>query len=331
MFNSLIRLFTTSAPDFEVLWLGAKDLIAGSNPYINPQIFTGIGYPPNTLFFYVPLTFLNYQTAQNVFTALSLVSLVLIIYLSMRLRFPKIDKLTFVLFLVLSLLFFPTKFTLGMGQNNLIAFLILLLSYFFYRKGRQTLSGVLLGVAISFKTVFGIFILFYILKKQFKIILYALLTIAVFTMVTSSVSPLGAGLYKFYFTNIIPPLLNFEGRGIFYNQGISGFIARVISDVGLIKLVWFATSLVFLITTAFLTLKKKKENLQFSLFLLTLLLIDSLSWQHHFVWTLFSFAILFPAAFLAVPFLLIGIDFHNSLNFLGVILLYFYNARKIAE
>jgi len=117
MFNSLIRLFTTSAPDFEVLWLGAKDLIAGSNPYINPQIFTGIGYPPNTLFFYVPLTFLNYQTAQNVFTALSLVSLVLIIYLSMRLRFPKIDKLTFVLFLVLSLLFFPTKFTLGMGQN----------------------------------------------------------------------------------------------------------------------------------------------------------------------------------------------------------------------
>ncbi|EKE06134.1 MAG: hypothetical protein ACD_19C00079G0039 [uncultured bacterium] len=71
--NSIIRLFTIIAPDFQVLWLAAKDLTTTNNPYLNTQIFTGVGYPPISLLFYLPLTNLNYMVAQNIFTAISIV------------------------------------------------------------------------------------------------------------------------------------------------------------------------------------------------------------------------------------------------------------------
>jgi len=44
--------------------------------------------------------------------------------------------------------------------------------------------------------------------------------------------------------------------------------------------------------TSSLTLIKKKEDLELSLFIITLLLIDTLSWQHHFVWLMFPIIIL---------------------------------------
>ena len=75
MIESIVRLFTTVAPDFNVFWNAASDLITTNNLYLNPYIFTGVGYPPNSLLLYLPLTSLSYQFAQNIFTILSLVSL----------------------------------------------------------------------------------------------------------------------------------------------------------------------------------------------------------------------------------------------------------------
>ena len=54
--RSVYKIAISLAPDFNVLWLAAADLPVGKNPYLNPQIFTGVGYPPNTLLFFISLS-----------------------------------------------------------------------------------------------------------------------------------------------------------------------------------------------------------------------------------------------------------------------------------
>src|SRR3990167_9555022 len=182
--RSLTLIIFSIAPDFGVLLMGAADLIRGNNPYINPRLFTGIGYPPNTLLFYLPFSLLPYQFAQVLFTFLSFGSFLGIIIISFQILKEKFSWLTFLVVFSLSLLSFPTKFTLGMGQNNLIAFLLLLLAYFFYKEGKLGRAGIILGLAISFKTIFVFFILFFVLKKQWKIVGFVILIIAVTVGIT---------------------------------------------------------------------------------------------------------------------------------------------------
>src|SRR5512146_3308596 len=82
--GNLQRIFAGTTPDFSVLWLSAKDLLTGVNPYPDPRAFTPNGYPPMSLIFYLPLAFLPYQIAQAIFTLISFEALVASVFLSLK-------------------------------------------------------------------------------------------------------------------------------------------------------------------------------------------------------------------------------------------------------
>lgn len=53
-------------------------------------------------------------------------------------------------------------------------------------------------------------------------------------------------------------------------------------------------SAIFVLGLIYYSLSKKiNENVLFSLFLTVLLLIDGLSWQHHFVWLIFPYIVVY--------------------------------------
>jgi len=293
--RSLALIIFSTAPDFSVLWTGAADLIRGANPYINPSLFTGIGYPPNTLLFYLPFSLLPYQLAQVLFTLLSFGSFLGIIIISFKILKEKFSWQTFLVVFSLSLLSFPTKFTFGMGQSNIIAFFMLLLSYYLYKEKKLGMAGLILGLAISLKTIFAFFIIFFVLKKQWKVIKLAGLTIVATIGITSIFS--NTNLYGYYLKEVVPPLFNLSGREIYYNQGVMGFISRLTNDLNERKYISLIISLFLTLFASWFALYKKGKDLQFSLFITTLLLIDTLSWQHHFVWLIFPFVIIFEELF----------------------------------
>ncbi len=326
MISSFLRLITTIAPDFHVLWTTAKFLSAGNNPYLVQDIFTGVGYPPSTLLFYLPLTIFNYQLAQNIFTFLSFLSLLGIIYISVKIARKKFSWRYLLLFAFLSLISFPTKFTLGMGQNNLLAFLLLLLSYYFFKNKKKVASGLLLGTAIAFKTIFGFFILYYFVKKEWRVFFYSLVAVSFSIILVGLISDIN--FYTYYFHKIIPPLLNVAGREIYYNQGLMGFFSRLTSDLILRKQLTSISSLALLFTATHLSIRNKKDDLSFSLLIIGLLLIDTLSWQHHFVWLVFPFILLFEKArkygagallLIVFSYLLISWNFGSTLAFSGIL------------
>ena len=288
--DSFFRFVNTVTPDFSVLFWASKDLLMKVNPYLDKTLFTGVGYPPNTLLFYFPFALFPYQFSQNFFFILSFLSLIFSFWVTFKILDIRVKKLSFLIYILLALVSFPTRFTFGMGQNNFIVLPLILLSYYFFQNDKKELSGMFLGLAISFKTIFAFFLLFYLLKREWKIFAYSLLTILLSVLLTGGL--FGWSLYSFYLSEVIPPLLNLEGREIYYNQGIFGFISRIVLDIGLRRIFGFVLSALVGLTTIILSLKKRNTIYQFSLFFISLLLIDSLSWQHHFVWLIFPFVFL---------------------------------------
>ena len=319
MFASLNKIITTTAPDFSVLWFAARDFLVGKNFYLNQVIFTGVGYPPNTLLFYLPFIYFSYQTAQAIFTFLSFASIIMSVYLSIKIVLNKVPLPAYLVALLLTFLAFPTKFTLGMGQNNSIALFLLLISYFLYRKRKLAMSGIFLGMVIALKTLFGFFFLFFLLKREWKVIVYSLFSLTGLGLLTTLIGDVG--LYSYYIKEVVPPLLNLSGREIYYNQGIMGFISRFTQDLFLRKYLAMAVSTLLIVVMIFTSLKKRVQNLQFSLFVITLLLVDTLSWQHHFIWLIFPFVLLTTYALkkkkigmlilIAISYLFIGWNFEN--------------------
>ena len=297
LIRSVYLTISTFAPDFSVMWTGTRSLLLNRNPYTDPKLFTGIGYPPDSLLFYIPLTLSPYGIAQGIFVLLSAFSILGIILLLFKIingnkRIKWVDIL-----LVFSLVAFsfPTKFTLGMGQNNLLVFLLLLFLYYLYKTKREVGSGIILGLSISFKPIFIFFLLFFLLKKQWKILITSVLTIIFVILATTAI--FGGYLYIYYIKQVIPLLLDFSGREIYYNQGFMGFISRLTTSLVLRSNINIALSLSAILSVIWLTYSKienrKLDNLQLSLFIIILLLVDTRSWQHHFVWLVFPFVVIF--------------------------------------
>lgn len=317
--ESLTRLFVTTAPDFNVLWLTTKDFLIGENPYLNPEIFTGLGYPPNTLLFYLVFMPFSYQVAQTIFTFLSFASIIISVYLSIKIVLSKVPLLIFLPALLLTFLAFPTKFTLGMGQSNSIALFLVLVSYLLYTKNKNVASGIFLGMAIALKTVFGFFFLFFLLKREWKVVVYSLFSLASLGFLTILIGDIG--LYGYYIKDVIPPLFSLSGREIYYNQGVMGFVSRLTQDLLLRKYLGMFISAILVVAAMLITFKKRARNLQFSVFITTLLLADTLSWQHHFIWLIFPFVLLTAHALkkkqagmlvlIAISYLLVSWNFEN--------------------
>lgn len=350
--KSLYRIIITAAPDFSVFWLATRDFVVGKNPYENPELFTGLGYPVNTLLFYFPLLPFSYTHAQAIFTLLSTGAIAAAGFLSLKLTAKKTNWQLLIFLLSLTFLSFPTKFTLGMGQNNAIALLILLLSFFFYQKKKIPTAGILLGITVSLKTIFAFFFLFYLIKREWKLLLYSIIPLLVSVILVAVVNDVA--LYLYWISKVVPPLLNLQGREIYYNQGLMGFISRLTGNLMLRRTITALSSLILLAAVGRLTLKKGQEILQFSLFIIVLLLIDTLSWQHHFIWLIYPFVVLVSSAvrqknlklltLLGLSYLLVSWNFKNpeafstfpknlllSNTFYGTLILFLINAQLLAS
>ncbi len=93
-----------------------------------------------------------------------------------------------------------------------------------------------------------------------------------------------------YFLNVLPSLMSSQGKWIYYNQATSGFVTRLMGESNLAFSLTTLFSLSILATALWLSAKSREiTSLNFSLIIVTILLINSFSWQHHFVLTIFPF------------------------------------------
>lgn len=284
---SLFKIITTKAPDFGIFYYSTLDFIKGVNPYTDKNLFTIYNYPPETNLIYLPLILFNYQTAQAIYVLLSYLTVFLIVFYSLKIIKPRFSIPDYWLFVCLTLLSFPVKFTLGMGQANLIAYLLLIVSYYFFQRKNDFFAGLLLGIAMVFKPILIFIYLFYLLHKSYKIIFTATAVIFILALIVFLIRP---DFHIFYFKSLINNAFSFTGTEIYYNQGALGFISRLTFDIKTRKIFLYVFDFLAVFITIYCLVKHKlKKNLQFAIILTLLPIINTMSWQHHFIVLIFPF------------------------------------------
>ena len=285
----IFSLWNSFLPDFHVFYFSSLDLLGNRNPYTDTFLFTGLGYPIVTLLPFLFLTLFPFSIASKIFLILNIVSLCGVITLSLKIL-QEFSTRNFLVFLFISLFFFPVSFTFGMGQVNILAYFLLLLGIYL-RKRFDFYPGILIAFAILLKPIFIFLMLFFLLKKNWKVLFVTLATLIILVLVT--IKLFGIFDYFYYLNHQVPQLLSMSGREIYYNQGFTGFIARLTHNLFLRKFIPFLFTIITIFYLLFLWIKKIFYEHLLSLFLIALLLIDTLSWQHHFVFLIFPFITLF--------------------------------------
>lgn len=292
-FVLLLRAFLLpNYPDFLVNYYGAQHLLQRENPYLpDSNYFTPQVYPPFVMFFYIPISLLSYTVATKIWTVISLGCVIGSILLINKVYKKAFFSKTSLLLLSLVFIFFPLKFTLGMGQiNNIILFFTTLFWYFL-----NTNKYVSAGIALTFS---------FLLKFYPLLVLPYLLYLRKWKLLTASMFAL-TGLFgvTFYFVSfetqvhffqtILPDLLR-SWKGDYYNQSFSGLLMRSVSDPSLRGVLRTIIPIFLLAINLILILRIKKKtsiriNLEIASLLVISVLINTFSWQHHFILLLLPF------------------------------------------
>ncbi len=296
--RNIPRIISQAAPDFTQIRVSARDFLVFKDPYFDPDLDYVNGYPPLSEIFYIPFTFLPYHEALAIFTYISFCSIVGSVFLSLKIAIKRVPWPAFLLFLGLSFLSFPTKFSLGLGQVNIIVLFLLLLTTFleFHSPKKSLAAGFSLALAICLKPVFSFFLLFFALNKSWKLVTTCLITVSALMILTTVLWPIG--FWISWYKSSIYPISQFTANYlyVYVNQGVFGFLARTASNFYLRIYLTYITTVALIAVSAYFSLKTKATNLSLSFFIIALLLFDRMSWQHHFVWTIFPFTVLVTSA-----------------------------------
>lgn len=281
----------TTLPDFTIFYQSTKDAVNHISPYTDKTLFTAFNYPLATTLFFLPLIIFSLPTAQIIFTVLSILGICASLFLSFALMNKRLSLFQFFLIFSLVLFAFPTKFTLGMGQTNFLAFAFLLGGFVLYQKKRMLPMTFLLLTAIFLKPILALTMLVFFFEKK-RQLFFALFSagFSIFLLAPLLFSQPQANVA--FVQNMLHQSLT--GREIYYNQGFLGFVARLTTSMQ-IRIFAEMTSFLFAIIFIYRFFRKNSLVQNLSLMLTLLVLIDPLSWQHHFIFLFLPFLFVYFA------------------------------------
>jgi hypothetical protein len=303
----IYRVNTPEVWDFTAFYLWGKEAAEGLNfylpenanhvfnslalPSLNYDEFVkdivnvGFLYPPPTILYFIPLGYLSYNTALICWILFNLIFLLGCIYLiySMFLKAEKLKGLLLVVTLVF--LFSPVRATVFYSQTNFILLFYLLLM----KKYSETkFAGIFLALAIFTKPYTIIFLLFFIIIKNWRAIIYFILTSFALVGLTAAIFGT-APFISYIFDNPsrrLPTGTYFEE----INQSLHAVLlrAKLISiDKPLIFTVIIAVLLIVTLAYLIYLQKRKLYNYMWAVLLLIGLMLYPGTLNHYLVLVLF--------------------------------------------
>lgn len=280
-------LFLGGHPDYFVYYSAAKAFLSGKNIYFASS-GTAFIYPPFALFFILPFILLPFAQSQILWTCFSIVAFFVSLLLLFSMENERFFSNRFFLLFGSACYSFPAKFTLGMGQINMLILLLVTLFLYFQKKNKSTLATIFLGLSLNIKFFPFFSFVKFILKKQWKLLCLTLLFSFAFLILSFFVFRLNS--FAEFIQNILPGIVN-STRSDYYNQALSGFVFRLVPPSIISEAFIRIISLILFGISSFVIWKSDKKYLPLVMgLLITLhLLIDSFSWQHYFVWLIIPY------------------------------------------
>jgi len=283
-------LFLFGYPDFLVHYYSPSVLLSGGNPYtFSNKPFLPNVYPPVTIISFFPLSFFPLFVAERIWGLISLASLILSVYLLFKTY--KKNIFSSLGFVVLGLVFlsFPVKFTMGMGQINNLILMIIALSIYLIKRKKILLSAFSLSLALSMKFFPIFFLLYFLLKREWKIFISIIFFFAFLNLLVFIIYP---ELVSYFYSKVFINFL-YGWKTDYFNQSLTGFLGRNFTDIYLREFTRTIMSVFFAIVSFYVIYKTKNINkliyFHLSLLITLGLIINNFSWQHHFVFMIIPF------------------------------------------
>lgn len=276
--------------DLDVYRTGARVLLHGGDLFGRlPRLGDGhelpFTYPPFAALAFIPLTIVGYGTANGLLNAVTIVSVAASLWCfaastageagaRMRRLLPWA--------LPAALLLEPIRSTLTYGQIN--ALLMALVTFDCLIRAPRWPRGIGVGIAAAVKLTPGVFLLFFLLRRDLRSAARAGLSFAACTGAGFALAPhdsLG------YWTKIAYQPARTGGISYASNQSILGTLARLGFSNPARTWLWFAMCLLvaaLAVTSMRGALKANQVTYALLLNAAAGLLISPISWSHHWVW-----------------------------------------------
>ena len=298
-----------------VWWWGGDDLY----DYVAPDMTIGFTYPPFAAIVMLPMALLSVITAGtlNAIVSLSAMAVVLAAILAPiadRCRMPRWFAVA--LAVPLAAATEPVRETLGFGQVNLLLFALVMADMIALRRRYRApahsaspdiplfrrlwtegaWAGVGVGLATAIKLTPALFILYFLLTRQWRAAVTACgtavgVTIAGF-LLTSRES-------FAYFTSVVWQTDRVGVADMTPNQSLAGVLARLYDSHDTPGLMWLAFAMLMLalgLSRASTAHSEGDELAAFTLVGLTANVISPISWSHHLVFVIPALIVLVDTA-----------------------------------
>ena len=182
--HALRLAYQPGGNDFTVYLLAAQSLWEGSNPYLADLPFPYI-YPLFLAFAFLPLVFIPYWLASAIWFALGVAGLVGACLSLQQLASAESGTapgrhLVAAGLVAILLIFQPIQSGLVEGQVNTIVLFCMAMFYGSYTRKCPLPAGAWLGTAIAIKVLPAVLLVFLLVRRQYRIMLWTLLFALVF-------------------------------------------------------------------------------------------------------------------------------------------------------
>lgn len=289
-FYKSIQFYQTNKNLYTVTTLPSHKQLA---PTLNPPFF---------ILATLPLRYLSYATSFWLWSILSIIGGIISIWLLQKNIVALREKNILLLLSIFLFGYFPVFINIGFGQISLILLPILTGAWLATRKQQQILAGILLGILVSLKIIFGLFLLYFLIRREWRALFLFIVTIIFCALVP--ILFFGYHSYLDYFNT----LHHISWYAASWNASIHGVLLRLFggneSNIALLSLPHLTAILSTIISVALILglsvfLKSTKDinqqsecDLDFSVVIVTMLLVSPLSWLYYFVWLFIPFGVL---------------------------------------
>lgn len=244
-------------------------------------------YPPFAVLFLGPLTVLPWPIAAGCMLGISLLALTGVIVLSVRNVWPTATPRTVTCvsagFLVLSLVLLePVQDTLWFGQINLLLMSLVALDCLPART--RWPRGLLVGIAAAVKLTPAVFLLYFLLRKDYRAAVTAAVSAAAATAIGFAVN--WHGSLEFWFGSS-GGARSVGGSPNFQNQTVAGFLGRLTIPSTTRTVLWLSVvAIVFVVAVIGIRRAHRWEHRTLAMSVTGCfgLIASPTSWGHHWVY-----------------------------------------------
>ncbi|MFF0491477.1 glycosyltransferase 87 family protein [Nocardia sp. NPDC004068] len=274
--------------DLQVYRLGVQAWWHGGDMYGSlPKTTIGISlpfiYPPFAALALGPFAMLAWHPANIAFFVVSTLALAVTLYLVARRMWRGNTELVLwatACAIPLGMLLEPVHSTLDFGQVNLLLMVLVAADCLAQRpKWRR---GMLIGIAAAIKLTPAAFVIYFLVRKDYRSALTAALTGAAATLLAFAVMPHESARYWFGGMGNVSGL---SGSAFHTNQSIQGVLSRFRVPEPAFTALWLLLSAIVLALVVTAMRRAHDEPaLMLAFNAIFTLLVSPISWSHHWVW-----------------------------------------------